>query len=253
MNTLRNKQVNCQQTVPIRDLQKYCCMFRLLSVAIHSKQRYSDIPRRLFPSVLSAVWLCTGHTASVHMSVCTVERTWNVLMSGVYTGAHMECSYVGCVIWSTRGMFLCLVCMLEHTWNVHMFGVYSGEHVECSYVWCEHWSTRGMFLCLVCTLEHTWNVHMLGVYSGAHVEFSYVWCVFRSTRGMLICRCVLWSTRGIFIFRGCIMQHTWNVQMWGVYSGAHMECSYIGLHSIHHALYLPLHNLQLHKTIQLWF
>ena len=130
---------------------------------------------------------------------CILERTWNVFISAVYAGAHVtvlissvytgvyvECSYVGRVLWSTRGIFLYLVCTLEHTWNVHILGVYSGAHVECSYIWCVHWSISGMFLCWACILEHTWNILISGVYAGAYMECSNFGRVLWSTRGMFL-------------------------------------------------------------------
>jgi hypothetical protein len=105
---------------------------------------------------------------------------------------------------------------------------------------CVFWSTIGIFIRWGCILQHTWIVQMWGVYSAAHVDCSNVGGVLWSTRGMFICRCVLWSTCGIFVCRVCIPQHTWNVNMsgvyyathvefsdMGVYSGAHVECTYV--------------------------
>ena len=96
------------------------------------------------------------------------------------------------------------------------------------------------------------------VCSAAHVQYSNMGGVTWSTRGMFVCRvCILqhtwnvnmpgvyyaahveysnvggvfWSTRRMFIRRVCVLQHTCNIQMWGVYSGARVECSYVGVYS----------------------
>ena len=152
-NTLRNKQVYCQLVVPTCDSQKCFYMFRLLSINFHRKQK-------IFKHSKATVHIRTQQS----MIVCRTHVECSYVRC-VHSGAHVGCSYVGvctlehtwndrmseCVLWSTRGMFVCR-------------SVYSGAHVGCLYYG-------------VCILEHKWNVRMSE-------------CVLWSTRGMFVCRYV---------------------------------------------------------------